>query len=278
MAKRFAAQSLHVGRANDLVQLARRWAMSGQAGVGPAEELLTCGLRHTREGWRVRQQFYEWSTTAELHANLAYLVIALSVQEIAPDQPKQALVRLHHLYVDHSDRGVSRSAGDVLVELAGKAGFLRRLLSRLAESQRARMAVPLNHDLFLRIADPERLTDAAHRSRPLIADPVVRSQLVTCWQFVLAGRRAGYDEVVRTWLTVHAHTDGSDPLLGVLVEACGGAIEPLSDLFVIGLGWLHRPSPADDEVAAQRIAAFWRLDAAINRARADARDGFGMSG
>ncbi|GAA3104920.1 hypothetical protein GCM10010464_80130 [Pseudonocardia yunnanensis] len=94
---------------------------------------------------------------------------------------------------------------------------------------------------------------------------------------MLADRRPGYEEFVRTWLTVHAHTDGSDPLLGVLVEACDGAIEPLSDLFVIGLGWL-RQSAIDDEVAARRIAAFWRLDAAINRARGDARDGFGLSG
>lgn len=268
---RFADQVLRVGRPGDLIHAAAEWASSRRAWMlAPAEELFVRGLRDPEGGRAVRRQFYEWSKAPRLHPDLAYLVVALCVQEIEPDRPGEALTRLHHLHVHHSDAEVSRSAGGVLVKLAANAGFLRRILSRLAEAERDRMAVPKNHELFLRIADPELLTDTAHRNRPLASDPVVRSQLVTCWRFVLAGRRTEYEKVVRNWLTVHAHTDGSEPLLTVLVEACEGAIEPLSALFVIGLDWLHELA-TDAESAAQRVAAFRRLGAVIDQARIAAR-------
>jgi hypothetical protein len=277
-ARRFAEQVLHVGRPDDLTHAAAEWATSGRAWMmPPAEELLVRGLRDLHWGRPVRRQFYDWSRDAGLNPDLAYLVVALCVQEIEPDRPGEALTRLHHLYVRHNNAEVSRSAGEVLVELSRKAGFVRRVLSRLTEADRNRMLSARNHNLFLRIADPELLTHSPNRLRPLISQPVVRSQLVTCWRHVLAVRQPErYEEAIRAWLTVDADGGGSGALVDVPVEACDGVIWPLSALFAIGLRWLHEPA-ADNWVAARRLAAFRRLDAAINQARTAAQASFGTS-
>lgn len=273
IAERFAMRCLRNGRTGDLIRVAKQWAMAGLLAVPAAEELLTQGLRHRLEGWRVRRQLYYWSRDSRLHPNLAYLVIVLCAQEIEPDRPDQALVRLHHLFVNHSDAEVSRGAEDALMELAGNARFLRRLLFRLTDPERSRMAEPRNQQLFLKIAEPVQLTDTVCRSRSLIADPLIRRQLVDAWGSVLAtGRLADYGETARSWLQAHSEGRGDDALLDVLVASGGVAIRPLSALFTIGHQWLHESASEPD--AAARRETVRQLDLAIDRSRASARTGF----
>jgi hypothetical protein len=262
---RFAEQCLRVGQPNDLISVTETWTTRVRT-VRLAEKALECGLTNPRWGSRLRGQLYDWSRKRGLSPQLAGVVIDSCARVIAPNQPSPAMVRLHHL-TRHSDDEVSHLAEDALVELASSDHFLCRLLARLTDEECWRLREPHNRHLFLRVADPTRLIDAESRSRPLIADRVVRAQLVAAWRSVLTMSRAKkeYEDTIYLWLRAQAKEPHNDALLTVLVESCDGTIKPLASLYATGRRWLRHTG--EEPGGAARSATVLRLEDAIDRVR-----------
>lgn len=144
---------------------------------------------------------------------------------------------------------------------------MRRLLARLTDRTRSHLRDAGDRQLFLAAADPARLAAPAP-SRPLIADPIVRQQLVDGWATVsAAGDKPEYEDRVRQWLDIHAE-HRVDDVLHVLVEACGSAYTQLAALLGVGNRWLR--DNGDGELGAVRRHTVRRLNNAIDAARSGA--------
>jgi hypothetical protein len=260
---RFGHECLRVGRPEDLVAAAKAWATVGPINPELARRALEHGLTDQRWAPRFRRQLYDWSRIPDLHPQLAYAVILACTGVLAGSWPGPAMVRLHHLVTHHKNHDVAQAAEDALVELADDGAFFRRLLLRLNEDGYWRLANERSRRLFLRVADPRRITDATDRTRAQIDDPAVNRELVLAWRSVLAhGGKAECAAAVGQWLQSHADGHG-DGLLAVLAEASCGAIRLSAELFWCGRRWLEQ---AYGENGAAR-ATVRRLETAIDEAR-----------
>jgi hypothetical protein len=263
LVERFGEQVLRVGRPEDLIAAARAWATTGSAKAQLAQTALEHGLTDRRWAARFRRQLYDWSLERNLHAQLAYAVILACTSVLAGSWPGPAMVRLHHLMTRHQNAEIVQAAEDALVELASDGVFLRRLLLRLNEEGYRRLADERTRQLFLRVADPRRLTDAADRTRALIDDPAVNRGLVLAWRSVLTySHETEWATAVGQWLQAHAEGHG-DRLLLVLATACSDAIRLCAALFWCGRRWLEQTHSANGAARA----AVRRLETVIDHAR-----------
>jgi hypothetical protein len=261
---RFTTECLHAGRIEELFKAVERWAPPQPTG-GLAAAVLQAGLTHDRCSAAFRRRCYEWATRPDLDPPLALLVVAVCELVIAIEQPRQAVVRLHHI-LRHRDPTVTESALTALRRLARDDRFLRLILSRMTDHRHAGAVDARDHGLFLDLADPDRLLAGPIGSR-LIDDRNLREQLVVGWSAVLrGGPLAVHEEAVRSWLTAHTAAIDDSPMVAVLVLACRGQIQPLADLFAVGRRWWWAGAPSSD-----RARTISLLDRHIDKARSTAR-------
>uniref|UniRef100_UPI0003781A87 hypothetical protein n=1 Tax=Actinoalloteichus spitiensis TaxID=252394 RepID=UPI0003781A87 len=268
---RFAKQCISTEDWEGLFSLVRYWADRGESRRPPpllpqVGRALDHGLSDQRAGWRFRQKIYQWSRDRELPKDLAQVLIRLCVEAIVPDHPDQALVRLHHL-TRHQEDDVVASARDALHTLAEDHRFLRRLLDRLS-SELGTGGPHLHGDLqlFLRVAEPRRLTDPRGRARPLLAETQVRQNLVRCWALVLSHEpESGWEPSASDWLAAVAEDTRREPLLPVLVDAAEEAAA-LNPLYLTARRWALGRAGAEGNTA-QRTHVARALHHHINRAQ-----------
>ncbi len=254
----FAEQALRTGRPDDLRCLAERWAERPR--LRPqAARTLERGLKDERHGRFFRRQLYDWSITRNLPAGLAQVVVQVCSEVLALNDPKQAVVRLHHIVRRQSD-AVGEVAYHALRDLVDLDRRLCSfLLNRVTRDSRAEQYVVPDTDLFLELAGPDQLTDTMSQGPPLIEDPTVQAQLISGWGIALAARSPRCADRVRDWLAACEAGRFRDLLLGVLVRAGDGRSDVLSDLHVIARDWAH----AADEHGAERARVTARLDRKI---------------
>lgn len=261
---RFTTECLHAGRIEELFEAVEKWAPP-QLTSGLAVAVLQAGLTHERCSAAFRRRCYEWATRPDLDPPLALLVVAACELVIAIEQPRQAVVRLHHV-LRHRHPTVTGSACAALRRLARDDRFLRLILSRMTDRRHAGTVDARDHGLFLELADPDRLLAGTIGSR-LIDDPSLREQLVAGWSAVLrGGPLAVYEEAVRSWLTAHTAAIHDSPMVAVLVLACQGEIQPFADLFAVGRRWWSDGPPRSDRARTVSL-----LDRHIDAVRSTAR-------
>ncbi|MFD8723182.1 hypothetical protein ACFV2H_35735 [Streptomyces sp. NPDC059629] len=130
--------------------------------------------------------------------------------------------RRAHLVVAH--------ALQALCDLVADSRRLRRkLLDRLARGDLA----PTDLAIFMRVSDPEPLTDRSVTTRALVDEDGVQRSLITCWRAVLTyavsrpeGRRVAPRTEMQSWLhwAAEGAGDRGEVLLDLLVAAadrCG---------------------------------------------------------
>ncbi len=259
---RFVDACLEANRSTDVIRALEAWTRDEPLSL--AQSALEKGLTDPRGAWRFRRRCYEWSVDYGMRASLAQIVIAASVEVIAPTHPQQAIVRLHHLARNRDD-DVAATARAALVGLAEDRRVLRVLLSRLVDRERRRLEYPRDRSLFLTAAHPGRLLGEAGGGRPLLAESGVRCDVVRGWRLVFRhGGKAEYGAFVQRWLDTHvAHRQ--DELLHVLVEACNAEFATSAALSSLAGVWLRN---SDDEAgAAQRRDTARKLFCAIDHAR-----------
>lgn len=259
---RFAEQALNTGRPDDLRRVAERCAQRTDprwpSGLLPqAARILERGLNDERHGSFFRRKIYDWSRDLGLSEDLAQVVIQVCSQVLALTHPEQAMVRLHHIVRRHSG-AVGAAARDALLDLVNRNRHLyRRLLDRTTNSPIVPQDTAADLYLFLELADPIRLIDAADRTQPLIADAAVRDQLVIGWRSVLDALSTSHCAPhVQTWLIASQNNEYREHLLDVLVRAGNCRDELLSRLYVIARNWAYRP---DHQGGRREVAALLNI-------------------
>lgn len=265
---RFAEQALRTNRPDDLRFLAERWAERTDPRwpsrlLPQAARAVERGLNDERHGLFFRQRLYTWSRNSSLSPDLAQVVVQVCSEVLAPTHPEQALVRLHHIVRRHSGAAGEAARGALRNLIDRDRRLYRRLLERVTDGLTKDTAADL--DLFLELADLDRLTHSRQRTSPLIADAAVRDQLSTGWKAVLGGSSSpDCAHLVRTWLAVACENDRyRELLLTVLVEAGDGRDDLLSRLHVIVRDWAHAPEGCQEE----RIGIAARLNDKIDSAQ-----------
>jgi hypothetical protein len=247
--RRFADACLSAQRPGDLVAVIENWAFGNSAQVALATSALAYGLGDPRSDWWFRRQCYRWASARTLRPQIAALVILACATRIAPNHPTAAIVRLHHLSKNY-DNGVAEFARSALISLADEHRIFRRVLARLANSPRARLDIRAERDLFLAVAHPDRI-------RTLIAEPAVRSRLVTGWDAVFEhSDETEYVKHVYGWFDAHAV---DKRFLDVLIEACGDGFSRAVTLRTMGDRWSRTTTSDGDAVMdelEQRLNTF----------------------
>ena len=173
---------LQRARPDDVVAAINSWAFGNSAQVALAASALAYGLEDDRTRRWFHRQCYRWASARTLRPQIAELVIAACVGNIAPNHPGEAVVRLHQLCRNHDSR-VVESAGSALFSLADDRRALRRLLARLTTFPHGRLDHhEIDRDLFLAVARPTALAVGGDDTEALIADPGVRDDLVMGWR------------------------------------------------------------------------------------------------
>ncbi len=239
---RFVSEALRTGSPRHVTWLIERWVFPGAHGSNRLRDYgvraLLAGLQHEHHGRWFRQLVYEWSRRSELPADVGQLLVDACTEVIAPNFPSQAVVRLHNRARREDGTGAP-TARQALVRLAwGDPMLLRLLLARLDEGLQRQEPWQADFFLFLDIADPSRFADY-RVSRPLAAEPVVRSQLVTCWRAAMFARPDLIPPRLHDWLAAAGQTASYDLLLGILVEAASPSITLLASLHVFARDWSH---------------------------------------
>jgi hypothetical protein len=157
--------------------------------------------------------------------------------------PAEALVRLHHLARQHPER---TDIWDALVNVVyGNGPLLRLLLARLADRPFERTWA-VDARIFLRVADPNRLTARQPTSPPPIGQGDLPRLLTAGWTLAFT-RLPDTDWASRAsdWLRCAAEDDASRrPLLDVLIGGGRSATTVLPQLY----GLAHR-APFRDVIA-----------------------------
>lgn len=249
---RYARQCLRTGPASDLSGLAERWThpSSPPSELSMAARALGEGVRNPQHGSYFRRQIYDWSREPSLPRSRADVLIGVCSEAVAVHFPDQAMTRLLHLS-RHHDAAVRHTAGEALLRITHSDNRLYlRLLSRFPGPDR--FARP-RAELFLRLADPARLTgDGQYGGGSLITSAVVREHLAAGWALVLKhlDLRDYGDQVVQWLNTALTQPRYADPLLDVLVGGAGQDAGALSRLhFVATRCWAASPQdPARAEI------------------------------
>jgi hypothetical protein len=266
---RFAEQALRTGRPYDLRRLVERWAERANrrrpsSFLPQAAKALERGLNDERYGFFFRNQLYKWSLYSRLPQDLAQVVVQVCSEVLAPTHPKQAMVRLHHIFRRHS--GVAgKAARDALLNLVRRDCHLySNLLDRVTREPRPEEGAAADTALFLELADPTRLMDTQERTPPLIESEAVQAQLVSGWKAVLATSSSPHcDDRVRDGLVACEDDRVRELLLDVLVNAGDEQYDALNRLYVIARDWAHAPG----ERRAERIGIADRLTNKIDSAQ-----------
>ncbi|WP_274912099.1 hypothetical protein [Streptomyces sp. WZ-12] len=219
-----AGQYLRTGRGDGLASLAERWSTEApsRARLEAAFQALTRGLEDPAHGREFRKRIYQWCLHGRLRGEFAEVLVRICADVLAASHPDQALLRLY--YLARRESAPAQPALKALHDLvAGSRRLRRRLLHRLA---RYDLTSP-DLSIFLRICDPEPLTDSSDTSRTLVEENGVRHSLTTCWHAVLAELpRAAWQSHAARWLHRAADSTGhrGELLLDILVRAaaqCG---------------------------------------------------------
>jgi hypothetical protein len=266
---RFAEQALRTDRPDDLRCLAERWAKRTDPSsdlLPQAVRALERGLSHERHSFFFRRQLYTWSKVRNLSRDLAQVVVLVCSEVLALTHPKQAIVRLHHIFRRHSD-AVGAAGRDALLDLVDRDRRLYSfLLDRITRNHATRDPKDVVADtaLFLELVHPARLTAAQQQTPPLIASEAMRAQLVSGWKIVLATPSSPRCVAqVRAWLAACADDRFCNRLLDVLVDACDGRYDALNRLHIIARDWAH----TSGERQAERIRIADRLNHRIDAAQ-----------
>lgn len=223
IAARYAEQSLRTDRPGDLTAAIELWTDGTPPTqrlklFRPAMTLLDRGLAHERHGQQFRHQIYTWSKQdPPIRADLAAVLIEACLGQLAESHPEQALVRLHHFA---RRKGCVGELGlDALARFVEEDD--RRLSSLLHRiSSLTDRPNPADARIFVRIADPIKLTAERRRSRPLLDDQRTREQLVVGWRLVLSQSPIEHCAELDRWLhAAAAQISNRGVLLDVLVEA-----------------------------------------------------------
>ncbi|MFT7841093.1 hypothetical protein Q5530_33575 [Saccharothrix sp. BKS2] len=208
---RFAELLLVTGPPEPLMKLARRWT-GDDAKRKPelAAQALAIGLRHDRWSKRFRDYVYLRSREHNLPVPFAQVLIAVCVDDIAPNQPPQALVRLHH-FTRHNDRSVRSAAHDALIGSVERYGFQRWLLYRLVRGDLRET----DRNILLDLVVPSHMANEHH----------MRRNLLNLWRRLFSVTTHDVP-TAKLWEWI-----GRDPAL--VVEACGGRAALLNELFVL---------------------------------------------
>lgn len=246
--RRFSAQCLRTGHADDLFRLVQRWNQDGPAAglLVAASDVLAQGLADDRHSALFRRQIYTWSVDRNLRRGLALQLVLLCAEAIAPTRPDQALVRLRHL-TRNVDPQVSATARATLANLAADDGhFLRRVVHRLADDLCQPRPWSTDVDLFTAVAEPSRLTTG---TSPLLSDRWFRSLIAHAWQGLMANLPPmQWADLAQRWL--QAAVNGPDTPLDVLVTAAGGRADLNARLYLVARDWVmgdvtRRPTAAE---------------------------------
>ncbi|WP_240979632.1 hypothetical protein [Streptomyces sp. HNM0574] len=230
LAERLADQYLRTGRRDGLASLAEEWAERGssRSGVEAAVHALTRGLEHRWYGGSFRRLLYDWCTDKRLTPELAYVLIRVCTDSLAPTHPDQAVVRLHHLARREQGSTAAQEALCGLVETSGR--LRRRMLDRLTQPA----SPEADTHLFLRICDPRALTDPDCATRALLDEKGVRDCVTAGWARALGGvlERPQWQPYAERWL--HSASAGGRHgglLLDLLVDAAGRDGTRLAELY-----------------------------------------------
>ncbi|MFG2491082.1 hypothetical protein ACGFSD_08485 [Streptomyces caniferus] len=221
LVKRLADQYLRTGKWRELAALADEWGANTTNPARPAAAIhaLGCGLESKQYGGNFRELIYTWCRDKQLAGDLAYVLLRVCTDVIAPTHPDQAMVRLHHLA--RRERGAT-PALDALCDLVATSSRLRRrMLDRLTRHSTAPAA---DARLFLRICDPVPLTDPGGAPRALVDEAYVQGCVTTGWREVLVQLpQPHWQPYAQHWLHTAAAAGGRhDLLLDLLVDAADG--------------------------------------------------------
>ncbi|MFE4214451.1 hypothetical protein [Streptomyces sp. NPDC056844] len=215
-----AGQYLRTGHAEGLASLAEEWASTdtSQARHEAAVQALTCGLEDPSHGRFFRGRIYQWCVQRQLKRGVGLVLVQVCADVVAASHPDQAMLRLYYLACLDGD--FAPLARQSLCDLVATSHRLRRrLLARLALHGLSRPELYV----FLRICDPEPLTDPYDDTRALVEEGDVQASLTAGWLAVLDGLpRTTWQSHAERWL--HAATvkgRRGDVLLDLLVEAAG---------------------------------------------------------
>ncbi|MFE7317673.1 hypothetical protein ACFU7T_31890 [Streptomyces sp. NPDC057555] len=261
LVRRYTEHALRTEPLDTVFALVERWATRPEferVGARAAKVALDEALPG-HHGPATRRKIYDWSVRFDLPVALARVLITVCTETLAVLHPDQAMVRLHHLTRRRSP--TAAIARDSLLGLAAQDNRLfRRLLDRVTAGLTATSRHP-DEQLFLRLADPARLTDTEHRTQSFLNDTSVRAQLTTCWRAVLSRwPPAEWSGPVRHWLAGCLDTGYVGLLTQVIAQAAPEALA--GRLYVLALDWADHPdpgSPADTRATRLAVAdALWR--------------------
>ncbi|MER7396713.1 hypothetical protein ABT381_14450 [Streptomyces sp. NPDC000151] len=232
LVKRLAGQYLRTGQWKELAALADKWGANATslARLGAAVHALTHGVEDKLYGRHFRQLIYMWCKDKQLTGGLAYVLLRVCTEAIAPSHPDQAMVRLRHLA--RREQG-STPALDALCDLVATSGRLRRrMLDRLTRHSSAPAA---DARLFLRICDPVPLTDPGDAPRALMDEDGVQGCVVLGWRAVFDSLpQPHWQRYAQHWLhTASDADDRHDLLLDLLVESTGRNGKHLAALYSV---------------------------------------------
>ncbi|WP_447005888.1 hypothetical protein ACRAKI_05115 [Saccharothrix isguenensis] len=219
---RFAELLLITGPPEPLMKLARTWTSDAKPKTELATQALAIGLRHDRWSKRFRDYVYLRSREPNLPVAFAQVLIAVCVDDIAPNQPPQALVRLHH-FTRHNDRSVRSAAHDALIGSVERYGFQRWLLYRLARGD----LKGTDRDILLDLDVPSRMAHEYH----------TRRNLLNLWRQLFSATTHDVPPA-KLWEWI-----GTDPAL--VVEACDGRAALLNELFVLARARVRHAEDAE---------------------------------
>ncbi|SDJ67485.1 hypothetical protein SAMN04487820_101206 [Actinopolyspora mzabensis] len=239
---RYLEHGLNTGCVEEIVSTIDRWSGTKQNSAPGywlqfADQALVTGLNDQRYSARFRQLVYDWSREEKLTAPVGQLLVHVCTEVIAPSFPEQAIVRLHQRARRETDPA-EPTARQALRDMAlTDRGMLRRVIDRFANEFRSSRWRLVDLDLFVEVLDPWLLVDDGRAAKPLVAESVVRSQLVLGWRTVMMYRSDLMSPAVQWWLGMAGRLRTPDLLLWVLVEAAGYNVGVLATLHVIARDW-----------------------------------------
>ncbi|QHC24260.1 hypothetical protein [Streptomyces sp. GS7] len=230
LVERLADQYLRTGQWKELAALADRWGTDATttARLTAAVHALARGLGTRQYGGSFRRLINTWCSEKQLTGGLAYVLVRVCTEAIAPTHPDQAMVRLHHLARRESG---SAAASDALCELVATSSRLRRrMLGRLTGSSSVPAA---DARIFLRICDPVPLTDPGDAPHAPLDEEYVQRCVTIGWRAVLAELpQPRWQPYAVRWLhTAGDVDDRHDLLLDLLVDAAGRDGQQLAALY-----------------------------------------------
>ncbi|TQN30198.1 hypothetical protein FHX37_0059 [Haloactinospora alba] len=227
---RLAELYLRSRQVDSLFTVVERWARQDTAGRGArggarqALELLRLMLEDERSAWETRRRLREWAADRDLSPALAEVLLVVCERVLVRTHPEQAIVRMHHLARNGTER-VSGEAARALVELARGSPERRRMLfARLAERLTAERAGKpegvRNSDVALvwRVGSPEVVAADGRLPRPKEHDLVVAATTSA-----MAADTEGARHHTERWLDACARDQRLDAQLSALAAAARGA-------------------------------------------------------